>query len=261
MERSTSGGTRRSALDADRFDQLAVSVSQAAPSRRSLLRRMAGGGLATAIAALGGVSLLAKPGAAKKSGKKTRRRAICHRTSATDPGVTKKMKAKKAKKELKQHQFDTKGKCQATGGTSGTGGTGGGTTFVTNNFLPAGAAGQVVPPTGTPDAPNTCVLGTAQGCPGNFTCILNAEGLQVCLPNNLLPTITCTSDAQCGSGFCANLAGLRICVPCGTLGTVICGPGGRQVCCAVNLCVEQLGLEVCALPAGGGLIDVLGLDL
>src|SRR5688500_12149813 len=87
VERSTPGGTRRNALDADRFDQLAVSVSQAAPSRRSLLRRMAGGGLAAAVAALGGVALTGEAEGADKKKKKAKKIRICHRTSATDPGV------------------------------------------------------------------------------------------------------------------------------------------------------------------------------
>ena len=38
---------------------------------------------------------------------------FCHRTSATDVGVTKRREKSRAKKELKRHAFDTRGRCSA----------------------------------------------------------------------------------------------------------------------------------------------------
>jgi hypothetical protein len=85
-------------LDADRFDQLAVAVSHAAPSRRSLLRRIAGGGVATALAALG-ISGFGEEYAAAKS---------CE---------------KRCKQKAKKHDWSG----GTGGGGGGTGGGGGGT--------------------------------------------------------------------------------------------------------------------------------------
>jgi hypothetical protein len=95
-------------MDGTRFDQLIKSLATQRVSRLTALRGLAAG----AVASVTGLSLFGEEGEAKK-GKKTRKRRICHRTSASDPGVSKKLKAKKAKKHLKNHPFDTKGRCAA----------------------------------------------------------------------------------------------------------------------------------------------------
>jgi hypothetical protein len=243
MERGTPGGTRRNALDADRFDQLAVSVSQAAPSRRSLLRRIGGGGLAAAIAALGGVSPLAKPGAAKKSGKKTRRRAICHRTSATDPGVTKKMKAKKAKKELKQHPFDTKGACSAAPprvGCQTNADCSGGLACVNNICVNLSGGGGGTGGGGTGGGGGGTGGGGNGGGGGGGGGLLPLGGI-------------CVLDTECLSAFCNNTVldvnGRGRCDSCIR---VLCGAPNQRRCCG--------DLQVCSLTDPPICID-LGLGL
>src|SRR5918993_2808402 len=96
-------------MDGTKFDQLIKLIATQRVSRLTALRGLAAG----AVASFTGLRLFGEESEAKKDGKKTRRRRICHRTSASDPGVSKKLKAKKAKQHLKKHPFDTKGRCQA----------------------------------------------------------------------------------------------------------------------------------------------------
>ncbi len=84
-------------MDGTRFDQLIKQLATTRLTRLTALRGLAAG----AVASVTGLSLLGEEGEAKDKGKKTRKRRICHRTSATDPGVSKKLKAKRAKRHLR----------------------------------------------------------------------------------------------------------------------------------------------------------------
>jgi hypothetical protein len=96
-------------MDGKRFDSLIKRLGTTRLTRLTALRGMAAG----SVAALTGLSLFAEEADANGT-RRRRRRRICHRTSATDPGVTRKLKAKRAKRHLRKHQFDTKGACTAT---------------------------------------------------------------------------------------------------------------------------------------------------
>jgi hypothetical protein len=103
-------------VDGPRFDQLIKHLATTRLTRLSALRGLAAG----AVASLTGLSLLGEDGGAKDKGKRTRKRRICHRTSANDPGVSKKLKAKRARRHLRKHPFDTKGRCAALPGPAPT---------------------------------------------------------------------------------------------------------------------------------------------
>jgi hypothetical protein len=150
-------------MDGTRFDQLIKSLATQRVSRLTALRGLAAG----AVASVTGLSLFGEEGEAKK-GKKTRKRRICHRTSASDPGVSKKLKAKKAKKHLRNHQFDTKGRC--------------------------GAAPAPAPTTGAPPNPGTqCAVD--QDCSGGLVC--RGGRCDLCNNNN-----ECPGDQLCIQGQC-----------------------------------------------------------
>jgi Cys-rich repeat protein len=95
-------------MDGERFDSLIKRLGTTRLTRLAALRGLAVG----AVASVTGLSLLGQEAEAAER-KRRRKRRICHRTSATDPGVTKKLKAKRAKRHLRKHQFDTKGACTA----------------------------------------------------------------------------------------------------------------------------------------------------
>jgi hypothetical protein len=94
-------------MDGERFDSLIKRLGTTRLTRLAALRGLAAGAVATLV----GVSLTADE--ARAARKKPRKIRICHRTSATDPGVTKRKVKSRAKKELRRHQFDTKGSCSA----------------------------------------------------------------------------------------------------------------------------------------------------
>jgi len=211
-ERGMSGNTRRYRLDAKGFDRLAVSVATATSSRRGVLHRIAGGGLATVLAALGIAGFRVKDAEAKKSCKKR-----C------------KQKAKKKDWSSKKKKNCLK-KCKKKETGRGVPGT-----PISNNTSTT---------TGTPPPGGTCTLGTTTGCPAGNTCVLNAAGASVCINNSAV----CTSNAQCATGFCGNITnGAGLCLPCGTQGTTICGTPPAQVCCGVGLtCSPVLNLCIAA---------------
>jgi hypothetical protein len=96
-------------VDANRFDRLTVAVAAAASSRRSLLRRIGGGSLATALAALGIGGVSPEDAEAKKAKSCTKR---CNKKAKKKDWSAKKKKA-------------CKDKCKAKAGGGG-GGSGGG---------------------------------------------------------------------------------------------------------------------------------------
>src|SRR5829696_4096627 len=95
-------------MDGTQFDRLSKRLATQRVSRLTALRGLAAG----AVASVTGVRLLGEEAAAKNNHEQKIR--ICHRSSATDPGVSKKLKKDKAQKHLKRHPFDTKGRCTAT---------------------------------------------------------------------------------------------------------------------------------------------------
>jgi hypothetical protein len=94
-------------VDGTRFDQLITRIATRRVSRLTALRRLVAG----ALAGVTGLSLGGDEGAA--ADKQAKKQRICHRSSASDPGVSKKLKKDRAKKHLKKHPFDTKGRCGA----------------------------------------------------------------------------------------------------------------------------------------------------
>jgi hypothetical protein len=185
-------------MDGTRFDQLIKQLGTARVSRLTALRGLATG----AVASVTGLSLFGEDGEAKKDGKKTRKRRICHRTSASDPGVNKKLKAKRAKRHLKKHPFDTKGRCTAP-------------------LTP------LTPTTAAPAPPGfNCVNA---GCVGQNAGLVCDTATGQC--------VNCTSFAQCPEGtFCGaggRCRGLEQCVNDAQCFGIV-PPGIEQADCNVN---------------------------
>jgi hypothetical protein len=67
------GDARRQALDAKRFDELAMALAESESSRRSVVHRVFGGGLAALLAALGLAGPFNEQATAQKKKKKKRR--------------------------------------------------------------------------------------------------------------------------------------------------------------------------------------------
>jgi hypothetical protein len=95
-------------MDGERFDSLIKRLGTTRLTRLAALRGLAVG----AVASLTGLSLLGEESEAADR-KRRKKQRICHRTSATDPGVTKRLKKKRARRHLRKHPFDTKGACTA----------------------------------------------------------------------------------------------------------------------------------------------------
>jgi hypothetical protein len=235
-------------VDASRFDEMVKRVATVRLTRVRALQGLAAAGIAAAT----GVTLFAEETGAKKKNRKAKKKSVCQCTAASlESCSNRKVKKKQRKQVFRASPCSYQGSCRNFNPCSPfptSGATPGGGATITNNTIVQ--PGQTVTPTGPG---NTCVLGTAQGCPGNFTCVLNAAGVQVCLPNNLV--LNCTTNAQCPSGFCRNIAGgLGICLPCGVLGTTLCGSGASQECCVLGVCSNIL--NICLLPQGGGLLGL-----
>jgi hypothetical protein len=98
-------------LDGNRFDKLAVSLAAAGSSRRSLLARLAGGGFAAALAALGIGGFSAEDAEAKKKAKSCTKR--CNKKAKKKDWSAKKKRA-------------CNDKCKNKAGGGGGGGGGGG---------------------------------------------------------------------------------------------------------------------------------------
>jgi hypothetical protein len=206
-------------LDADRFDQLAVSVSQAAPSRRSLLRRVVGGGLATALAALGIGGFGEEHAAAKSCEKRCKQKAKKHDWSAK--------KRKSCLNKCKQGST-------AGGGTGGGAGAAcqtssncsGGLTCV-NNFCVSlsGTGGGGTGGGGTGGGGGGTGGGGGGTGGGGGGGLLGLGGI-------------CVLDTECLSAFCNNTVldvnGKGRCDSCTT---VLCGaPNQRRCCGLVQIC-------------------------
>ena len=237
-----------------RFDRLIKRLATTPLTRANALR-----GLAASVATLTGVGLLTEPGAAKKD--RVRKIWICHRTSATDPGVTKRREKSKVKKELKRHAFDTRGRCSAAGA---------GTELVCPPVCPTcqacdAAIAQCVAVNRQPGtncaAPNICCGGVcctgagtggvracnaasrcatcAEVCPNTCTnCFTLAEGGTVCLDGFSSQGRACSSSAECAT---ANPQ-FPHCVISGTVRAtgaelnVACGSAGEGCCYQTFAC-------------------------
>jgi hypothetical protein len=188
-------------MDASRFDRFAVSVSRAGASRRTVLHRVAGGGLAAALAAVGLGGFTTPEAAAKKK--------TC---------------VKRCKTQGKKHDWsskkkkDCKAKCKK----------GFSITTTNINSLTAGLPVTV------------CTVGSSTGCAAGSTCVLNEAGLTVCVANSALGICSVSSECAtgfCGN----IVAGLGVCLPCGYLGSSVCGQTCCAIgLCAnpvANLCV------------------------
>ena len=114
------------------------------------------------------------------------------------------------KKKSSQSKAACLANCQPAGTSSG----------ITSNQIFSG---------GVPPASGSCTLGTSTGCLVGSTCVLDVAGTQICVSSDQIRT--CTTSAECPTGFCASVG---ICLPCSTLGTSICGQGASQTCCAVG---------------------------
>jgi hypothetical protein len=232
----------RNHMDGTRFDRLIKSIATQRVSRLTALRGLAAG----AVASVTGLSLLGEEGEAKKKGKKTRRRRICHKTSATDPGTTLRLKAKKAKKHLRNDPFDTKGACSgATNPVQGPPGPPG----------PAGAAGPGFPPcTTNADCPgNLCVEGRCLGgelcvddgirchgavgdfwCnrteSGELRCLLDTQGFGECDTGDPQTTYEGADGLECDQD-CEDICG---------------GDNQTALQCVLGACVLPFDSEACA---------------
>jgi hypothetical protein len=206
-------------MDGNRFDNLAVSLVDAESSRRSLLARLIGGGFAAVLAALGIGGFSAEDADAKKRG--GRKRGGRKKAKTCEQKCNKKGKRKRGgkgkgggrrRKKSSKSKAACLAKCQPAGTSSA----------ITSNQIFTGGT--------TPTGPGgTCTLGTTADCVAGSTCVLDAAGTQICVTSDQI--LTCTSSAQCPTGFCASVG---ICLPCGTLGTSICGQESTQTCCAAG---------------------------
>jgi hypothetical protein len=205
-------------MDGNRFDNLAVSLVDAGSSRRSLLARLVGGGFAAVLAALGIGAFSADEAEAKK--KVGRKRGGRKKAKTCEQKCNKRGKRKRGGKgkgggkgkKSSQSKADCLAKCQPAGTSSA----------ITSNQIFTGGT----PPIGPG---GTCTLGTVAGCVVGSTCVLDVAGTQICVSSDQV--LTCTSSAQCPTGFCASIG---ICLPCSTLGTTICGQESTQTCCAAG---------------------------
>jgi hypothetical protein len=161
----------RNHMDGTKFDRLIKSIATQRVSRLTALRGLAAG----AVASFTGLTLFGEDGEAK-DGKKTRKRRICHRTSATDPGVNRRLKVKKAKRHLRNHQFDTKGRCSA---------------------VPAPTTAAPGPTTAPPVGADCTV---DADCGGGLICL--GGKCRLCQNNN-----QCPGDQICITGQCRGGAG------------------------------------------------------
>jgi hypothetical protein len=193
-------------MDGNRFDRLVASLADAGSSRRSLLGRLAGGGLATALVALGigGVS-----------------------TESAEAKKKKKSCARCKKKNSPQKRRRCRRRCgKQNGGPAGFAATN--NTFTT----PIGPGG-------------TCTAGVVgpPGCGVGAMCVVGPEGTNVCVDQTLVDT--CASSAECATGFCSNIVnGVGVCALCGTQGTELCGTAPNQQCCVVGASCPPTG-NVC----------------
>jgi hypothetical protein len=232
-------------MDGERFDSLIKRLGTTRLTRLTALRGLAAG----SVAALTGLNLFAEE--ADANGKKRRRRRrICHRTSATDPGVNKKLKAKRAKRHLRKHPFDTKGACTAAPvGCQNNANCTGGQVCVNNICVNCTFDSQC-------GGGLFCVNGRCQarvGCsPANNT-QGNCPAGQIC--NTLAICVagctgtgqgTCPAGLNCVNGQCQPPGG---CTPTNnTQGN--CAPG--QVCNIFGICVPAVGCLNVANPQCSG---------
>jgi hypothetical protein len=233
-EAGKSGSRRQeewSHMDDRRFDQLAIAIAGEPGSRREALGLAAGGAIAALLGFLGmGETALARRG--KKNGggnnnnhkhrNKDKTKKICHCKDSTGNNCkTKKLSAKKAKRHLKNHPNDYKGKCNKDNGCN--------------------------------DIGNACAVANPGGCCANKCCSINQSTTSGICPTQ---NATCCTQRQAG-GYCT--AETPQCcgeAACCTADQVCCPTSGGGRCCAkgqtcgLNSCVNAQGAQVAEQTAG-----------
>src|SRR5688572_21349468 len=145
-------------MDGTRFDTLIKRLAITPLTRSTALR-----GLVASVAALAGVTLGAEPGAAKKN-----KRKVCHCTDETAASCkTLEVGKKAARKHVRKHSCDYKGKCDGVSG---------------------------------------CCIADTLACTSSAQCCSEFCGDGTCRPAGScrVLTTTCSTSGQCCSGFCGD---------------------------------------------------------
>jgi hypothetical protein len=237
---------------------LAVSLADAGSSRRSLLARLVGVGLAAIVAMLGIGGLSVEDADARRKGRKGRRKKA---KSCAQRCKRKGRGRKKGGGKGRQQGKKRKQACLAKCNKAPTGGGGGAGTQATPGFpidndpavfntsctiggaaCVSGVCAPLVPgaTVGAGVCAPTCGAIGDPACPGGTTCvgITNLGIAGVCLPDDFDVT-GCTTGADCSTGSC--VAG--VCLFCDTL--EVCGSGADAQCCVVEAeCISG----TCAFP-------------
>src|SRR5215203_757221 len=201
-KRGSIRAARRQEMDSNRFDRLAVLLSDTGTSRRSVLGRLAPSGFAAALASLG-ISGFATENA--EAGKKGRgKKGGGHH-----------------KKKSSQSKAACLANCQPAGTSSG----------ITSNQIFSG---------GVPPALGSCTLGTSTGCLVGSTCVLDVAGTQICVSSDQIQI--CTTSAECPTGFCASVGICLPCSTlgtsiCGQGASQTCCAVGAQCHPTLNICL------------------------
>ena len=169
-------------MDGSQFDTLIKRLATTPLTRSTALR-----GLATSIAALAGVGLTGEPGAAKK------KRKVCHCTDEKSTSCkTIEVGKKAARKHVKKHDCDYRGRCEGVSGCC----LGDTLSCTTNTQCCSGFCGD-----GTCRPTGSCA---GQGAACNDNCCTGACLDGLCRPTGACKELgaDCSADGQCCSDFC-----------------------------------------------------------
>src|SRR5215207_5979671 len=206
-------------MDGTTFDNLIKGLSRTRLSRLRVLQGLAAG----AVAALTGERLAPEETEAHR-----RKRTICH-CGDNNPQqigcVTKRLSKKKARRHLRQHPYDYKGKCVKTP--------------------------KPPPP---PECGGACKPGEICCSPGSKKAGTCKPNLNACNEEDCLAlAAACTADVQCCSGIC-NAGGSTTgpladtaneCSTCRSGGATCTTPGTQGTCCQGRTCIENGATDVC----------------
>jgi hypothetical protein len=216
-------------MDGRRFDQLAKAIAGEAGSRRKVLGLGAGSVIA---ALLGFFGMGEEPAAARHTRRHgdrdrdrrrgERRMRICHcKNDNPNDCNSVRFSRKKAKRHLRRHKNDYKGKCNKDGGCN--------------------------------DVGNTCAIANPEACCADKCCSVNGSATSGICPSE---NATCCTQRQAG-GYCS--ARFPQCcgeATCCTADQVCCPTSGGGRCCGagqtcgLNSCQNAQGASVEAQPAG-----------
>jgi hypothetical protein len=194
-------------VDAKRFDEITVALAGPESSRRSLLRRVGGGGLAALIVGLGLIGT--DVGEVEAGGRKRRRHHRRRRRRGGSSGST------------------STGTGTGTGGTA-TGGAGGSATGGAG-----GAGGTLAPVNGAPPPviPNTCTT---------------VNGVALGGAVQIGTACTGGSAASCATGFCTETLCATCPSPCSVNGVEQCCGSGAFCLSAAGVIARVGACGVCA---------------